>query len=157
MTNQVELNTKFELVVNTICEDMNKSVAYLEQYKDPQKINNLSNETMYGALLEVGIAIYNLQDRLEIVGIKSDIAKILLEYRKSEIKTNLVTKCSEKSKDDIANINTQIEQENEIIYRRAYKCIKSKVDMAMELINSLKKIVSDRMVFTQMSNGKEYG
>ena len=42
---------------------------------------------------------------------------------------------------------------NEIIYQRAYKMIRSKIEMAQEMINSLKRIFDARIVDANLSLG----
>jgi hypothetical protein len=149
-----ETEDKCNLVVNEICSNMDAVVNTLSQYKNPQSINNLTDEQMYSAILEIGLVVYNMQVRLETIGIKSDVAKILLEYRQSEVKANMSGKISDK--ESAAILNSTMEQENAVIYNRAYRSIKGKIDVAMELINSLKKIVSDRIENKKLAYGKEY-
>ncbi len=145
---------KYNEVVSSISTGLDTLVSMLSMYKSPDKINDLTDEQMYAAILDLGFSLYNIASRFETVGIKSDVAKILLEYRQNDIKSGMTGK--KYDKESAAVINSLIEQEDVVIYNRAYKAVKMKIDIAMELINSLKKIVTDRMENKKLSYGKEY-
>lgn len=145
---------KYNVVVSSISSELDKVVEVLSAYKSPEYINNLTDEQMYSAILELGFNLYNIANRFETIGIKSDVAKILLEYRQSDVKINMSGK--KYDKETAAVMNSLLEQENVVIYNRAYKAMKMKIDIAMELINSLKKIVTDRIENKKLSYGKEY-
>lgn len=152
MMNNME--EKLELVLNQISKELDNTVSVLSKYKDPNSINNLSDEQMYSAILEIGFNLYSIANKFETIGIKSDVAKIMLEYRQSEIMSN--TDGKKYDRENAAIMNSMVEQENAMIYNRAYKAVKMKIDVAMELINSLKKIVSDRMENKKLAYGREY-
>ena len=65
----------------------------------------------------------------------------------------------EKANGTVADKNTTAEGQvineaiNEIIYQRAYKLIRAKIEMAQEMVNSLKRIFDARMMEYQIGNG----
>ena len=48
-------------------------------------------------------------------------------------------------KNSVADLNTRSEQIEKIIFERAYKGIKLKIEMAVEMLASIKKVQSARM------------
>ena len=76
---------KFNDVVNSVESDLDSVVEMLSKYRYPDQINNLTDEEIWCAILDIGFTLYNIVNRFETVGIKGDIAKILLDYRQNDI------------------------------------------------------------------------
>lgn len=144
----------FNDVVKSVESDLDSVVEMLSKYRYPEQINNFTDEEMWCAILDIGFTLYNIANRFETVGIKGDVAKILLDYRQSDIISGMDGKKHEK--ETAAVMNSLIEQERVAIYNRAYKSIKMKIEVATDLINSIKKIITDRIENKKLSYGKEY-
>jgi hypothetical protein len=111
-----------------------------------------TNEELEDLLSQLPCALYFVaSEGQEVIGIKQDIAQIT---RKENYNI-----AREKAVGTIADKNTTAEMQvineaiNEIIYERAYKMIRSKVEMAQEMINSLKRVFDARMSDLEISRG----
>ena len=111
-----------------------------------------TNEELEDLLSQLPCALYFVaSEGQEVIGIKQDIAEMT---RKENYNI-----AREKATGTIADKNTTAEMQvineaiNEVIYERAYKMIKSKVEMAQEMINSLKRVFDARRADYEISNG----
>ena len=113
--------------------------------------NKITNQEIEDLLAQLPSCLYFVTEGQEIIGIRESIA----EMAKKE--TFIIAR--EKAIGTIQDKNTTAEGAsieeaiNQIIYNRAYKMIKSKIDMAQEMINSLKRIFDARMADYQISQG----
>lgn len=116
-----------------------------------QSKDKITNQEIEDLLAQLPSILYFVNEGQEAVGIKQDIAEITR-------KTNYNI-AREKANGTIADKNTTAEGQvineaiNEIIYQRAYKLIRAKIEMAQEMINSLKRIFDARMMEYQIGNG----
>ena len=116
-----------------------------------QSKDKITNQEIEDLLAQLPSILYFVNEGQEAVGIKQDIAEITR-------KTNYNI-AREKANGTIADKNTTAEGQvineaiNEIIYQRAYKLIRAKIEMAQEMVNSLKRIFDARMMEYQIGNG----
>lgn len=116
-----------------------------------QSKDKITNQEIEDLLTQLPSILYFVNEGQEAVGIKQDIAEITR-------KTNYNI-AREKANGTIADKNTTAEGQvineaiNEIIYQRAYKLIRAKIEMAQEMVNSLKRIFDARMMEYQIGNG----
>ena len=116
-----------------------------------QSKDKITNQEIEDLLAQLPSILYFVNEGQEAVGIKQDIAEMTK-------KTNYNI-AREKANGTIADKNTTAEGQvineaiNEIIYQRAYKLIRAKIEMAQEMINSLKRIFDARMMEYQIGNG----
>ena len=116
-----------------------------------QSKDKITNQEIEDLLTQLPAILYFVNEGQEAVGIKQDIAEITR-------KTNYNI-AREKANGTIADKNTTAEGQvineaiNEIIYQRAYKLIRAKIEMAQEMVNSLKRIFDARMMEYQIGNG----
>ena len=102
-------------------------------------------------LLQLPSTLYFTGEGQEMVGIREDIA----EMTKKEV-YNIAR---EKAIGTIADKNTTAESAsineaiNQIIYQRAYKLIRNKIEMGYEMINSLKRVSDRRKLDYQIGSG----
>ena len=113
---------------------------------------DMTDQTIEEYMLKLANTIYYVGDRLEIVGIKADVAKAAKQEIYNEAYLNNQVKDSDKrNKTTVAeNVATaeaasQYESVIQAIYERTYKIIKFKIDAAQEMLSTLKKICSRRM------------
>ena len=100
-----------------------------------QSKDKITNQEIEDLLAQLPSILYFVNEGQEAVGIKQDIAEMTR-------KTNYNI-AREKANEAI----------NEIIYQRAYKLIRAKIEMAQEMVNSLKRIFDARMMEYQIGNG----
>ena len=116
-----------------------------------QSKDKITNQEIEDLLAQLPSILYFVNEGQEAVGIKQDIAEMTR-------KTNYNI-AREKAKGTVADKNTTAEGQvineaiNEIIYQRAYKLIRAKIEMAQEMVNSLKRIFDARMMEYQIGNG----
>lgn len=95
--------------------------------------------------------LYFANEKQEMVGIKKDIAEMTKKYNYNLFRMKLTGTVSDKN--STAESSVLNEMINEVIYERAYKMIKAKIEMAQEMINSIKRIFDARMMDLQISIG----
>lgn len=116
-----------------------------------QSKDKITNQEIEDLLAQLPSILYFVNEGQEAVGIKQDIAEMTR-------KTNYNI-AREKANGTVADKNTTAESQvineaiNEIIYQRAYKLIRAKIEMAQEMVNSLKRIFDARMMEYQIGNG----
>lgn len=116
-----------------------------------QSKDKITNQEIEDLLAQLPSILYFVNEGQEAVGIKQDIAEMTK-------KTNYNI-AREKANGTVADKNTTAEGQvineaiNEIIYQRAYKLIRAKIEMAQEMVNSLKRIFDARMMEYQIGNG----
>lgn len=116
-----------------------------------QSKDKITNQEIEDLLAQLPSILYFVNEGQEAVGIKQDIAEMTR-------KTNYNI-AREKANGTVADKNTAAEGQvineaiNEIIYQRAYKLIRAKIEMAQEMVNSLKRIFDARMMEYQIGNG----
>ena len=117
-------------------------------FKSQEKASLQELEDLLGQLPSI---LYFVNEGQEIVGIKQDIAEMTKKsnYNIERMKAE-GTVADKNSTAESAVMNEAI---NEIIYQRAYKMIRSKLEMAQEMINSLKRIFDARIVDANLSLG----
>lgn len=116
-----------------------------------QSKDKITNQEIEDLLAQLPSILYFVNEGQEAVGIKQDIAEMT---RKANYNI-----AREKANGTVADKNTAAESQvineaiNEIIYQRAYKLIRAKIEMAQEMVNSLKRIFDARMMEYQIGNG----
>ena len=116
-----------------------------------QSKDKITNQEIEDLLAQLPSILYFVNEGQEAVGIKQDIAEMT-----KKANYNIAR---EKANGTVADKNTTAESQvineaiNEIIYQRAYKLIKAKIEMAQEMVNSLKRIFDARMMEYQIGNG----
>lgn len=116
-----------------------------------QSKDKITNQEIEDLLAQLPSILYFVNEGQEAVGIKQDIAEMT-----KKANYNIAR---EKANGTIADKNTTAESQvineaiNEIIYQRAYKLIRAKIEMAQEMVNSLKRIFDARMMEYQIGNG----
>ena len=93
-------------------------------------------------LLQLPIVLYDITDDQEVVGLQSDLANQIHKESYNEAYRTARGTISDKA--TVAELNTMIQKMDSIIYDRSYKLIKQKVSMAIETLNSVKKVRDSR-------------
>lgn len=111
----------------------------------------ITNEEIEDLLTQLPTALYFVNEGQEFVGLKEDVAKMVKMENYNIARAKAVGTVADKN----ATAEAQVinEEINRIIYQRAYKMIKSKVEMGQEMINSLKRVFDARMNDLDLSRG----
>jgi len=118
-------------------------------------IDNPSTEVIEKYFLELTNCLYFMQERVEKLSIYDSLSKISYKeaFNKSYMNPEL-----DKSKPTVAELtayaegNTIYEQSINEMYNKAYKIVRSKVDAAQTMIQTLSKVLSKRITDMQLSN-----
>lgn len=113
---------------------------------------NLTNDSIENYMLRLSNTLYYLGDRLEIVGIKADVAKAAKQevYNRAYL-DNQIKDSEKKNKTTVAE-NQAVAEENSkyesiitSIFERVYKVIRFKIDAGQEMLKTLSKILTKRL------------
>lgn len=110
-----------------------------------------SNQELEDLLAQLPSTLYFVNEGQEAVGLKEDVAKITKTMNYNIAREKATGTVADKN--TTAELSVMNEEINRIIYQRAYKMIKSKVEMGQEMINSLKRVFDARMMDYQIGNG----
>ena len=138
-------------LVNRYCNDLDSYMQTIDI--ELCTVNKpLTIEQLESYLLNLSSLLYFTGEAQEDLGIKEDACRA--------IKTELYNTIREQStgtvaeRDTAATMGSQVEALTLVIYSRAYKKVKFKVEAGYEMLNSVKKIISRRMAEMELSNSK---
>ncbi len=151
-----EISRKSKVIEEVVFEIVNEYTKPLDNimktcrdiFNSEEKINNIELEDL---LTQLPSALYFVNEGQELIGIREDISKM--------VKMENYNLARQKATGTIADKNTEAEMSvvseelNRVIYQRAYKMIKSKVEMGQEMIASLKRVFDARMKDYELSGG----
>ena len=122
---------------------------------DVVNVDNPATELIEKYFLELTNCLYFMQERVEKLNIYDSLSKISYKqaYNESYMNPDL-----DKSKPTVAELtayaegNTIYEQSLNEMYNKAYRIIRSKVDAAQTMVQTLSKVLSKRINDSQLSN-----
>lgn len=143
-------------LVSQYCGNLDDFMEHIET-----QLNNpsypVSDEELENFALKLPNLLYFTGEAVESIGIREDIAK--------GIKQDLYNKVHMSSSGTVADKNAKAESETKMeyivhsAYQRAYKKIKLRMEAGYEMLNSVKKVMSRRMLEVQLtmdSQGNNY-
>lgn len=119
------------------------------------RVDNPATEVIEKYFLELTNCIYFMQERVEKLNIYDSLSKISYKEAYNNYYMNPQI---DKQKPTVAELtsyaesSTIYEQSLNEMYNKAYRIIKSKVDAAQTMIQTLSKVLSKRINDTQLSN-----
>lgn len=129
-------------IVNTYCEELTMVIHKLRSMiKD--ETTELSDLEIEDILIQLPIILYDMTDSQEMVGLQNDIANQI--YKEANSEAFRLARGTINDKTAVADLSTRSQQIEKIIFDRSYKIIKQKIEMAIETLNSVKKIQASRM------------
>lgn len=144
----VEDNSKqVDDIVNTIIEPYCKSLDEYVQFiadilKDGE--NPPTDQELDDMCINLATRIYFAGGLCEQLGIRDDISKAVYKEMYHTSRAS-IEKGTVADKDSLAELASQEEFVISSAYTRAYKTVKSKIENAQELLQSIKKVLSHRM------------
>lgn len=140
-------------IIKGSCEELDNYVDYVHSVIADEN-NEIPTALLEDMTLVLPTLLYRVSEMSERIGIREDIAKAV----KQEIYNNILETPGGKSteKKIKAEQNTQSENLTLIIYQRAYKSIKAKMDYGIEILQSVKKILSRRIAELDVSKSSKY-
>lgn len=146
--------------ISAYTRDLDALIEEINQ-KDADQFND---QELDSYLLKLSTCIYRSGARIEHAGILDDISRMLRQeaYNKAYLDSQTQAamnnaKLSVAQTQSIAEEHCKYNTMTQSIYSRVYKEIKLKLDLAMDLVNSLRKIISRRMQeadFSRSSRGE---
>lgn len=136
-------------IVNKYCNELDEFVNKVYQMISNPKIDVPDVDIEYMAL-QLPCLMYFTSDKLEELGIREDISR---GFEKEAYNNAMLTaegKVSEK--ESIAEIASQDDALITSINSRAYRKIKARIELALETLGSLKKVLSNRIANKDLSN-----
>ena len=135
-----------EVAVNNIVDYHTKELtihiqSIREMLKDETDI--LSDQEIEDIMLRLPIILYDKTDDQEVVGLQSDIANQV--YKEAYNEAYKLARGTVGDKTSVAELSTMQHKLDQIIFDRAYKIIKQKINMAIETLNAVKKVQAMRM------------
>ena len=135
-----------EVAVNNIVDYHTKELtihiqSIREMLKDETDI--LSDQEIEDIMLRLPIILYDKTDDQELVGLQSDFANQV--YKEAYNEAYKLARGTVGDKTSVAELSTMQHKLDQIIFDRAYKIIKQKINMAIETLNAVKKVQAMRM------------
>lgn len=113
--------------------------------------NEPTNAELNKIIMNIPVLVYYLSAKTESVSLRENVAK---EVYKDVYHTTLLTSTgTDTVKKSKAEERSQKEKLTSIAYTNAYKTLNYKVDIALELLNSAKKVLSARLSEMAMERG----
>ena len=151
-------------IVNRLVSDYCKP---LDEYME--FIRNILNDTanpptdreLDDFALNIPVLLYFTGEAQEALGVKEDVAKAVKQELYNEIYNKSTGTIADKTA--AAELATQNEYIAHIAYQRAYKKVKLRMEAANETLQSIKKVISRRMVEYEVARvdpgrvGGQYG
>lgn len=147
---QKRIDENSDLVDSIVNRLVSEYCRSLDEYM--QFIRNILNDTanpptdreLDDFALNIPVLIYFTGEAQEALGIKEDVAKAVKQELYNEIYDKATGTIADKTA--AAELATQNEYIAHIAYQRAYKKVKLRMEAANETLQSVKKIMSRRMV-----------
>ncbi len=150
--NSDTINEIVNQLVADYCKNLDDYVKYINKAIQDQE-HPVTAQELDDFVIQLPILLYFAGEAQENLGINEDIAKA----KKMEKYNNIYNQVNGTIADKTAKseIASQTEYLTHIIYNRAYKIVKSKLEAAYELLNSCKKVISRRMTESELANMDE--
>ena len=136
------INDLTNKLVFDYCKGLDELVNGLDiiirDFKHPPSI-----EMLEYYVLNLPVQLYFSGEAQENLGIKTDVAKAVKQEKYNEIYRQMVGTIADKTAQ--SELESQSEEITRIIYDRAYKIVKEKMEAASKLLDSVKKVISRRM------------
>lgn len=147
--NSETINQLVEDVVKPYIKDLDKYVGFIKNcLKDGE--NPPTDAELDDFVLNLSTYIYWASGACEQLGIRDDISKAVYKEvyhaKRNELNSGTIA-----DKDSIAELESIQEQIANVVYNRAYKIVKSKVENAQELLSSCKKVLSHRLTEMELT------
>ena len=130
-------------IISPYCRDLDKYVRFIKDcLKDGERPP--TNEELDDFCMNLSTYIYFAGGTCEYLGIRDDIAKAVYKemYHTARASQDTGTVAD---KDSLAELASQEEYIVSAAYNRAYRCMKTKVENAQELLSSCKKVLTRRI------------
>ena len=143
------INDLTNKLVADYCKQLDDYVRFIQSILQDDKHPPTAQE-LDDFVMNLPVLLYFCGEAQENLGIKTDVAKAVKQEKYNEIYREVKGTIADKTaKSELA---AQSETITHIIYDRAYKIVKEKMNAAYELLSSCKKVISRRMNESTLAN-----
>lgn len=136
-------------IIEPYCKPLDDYIDFIREIlKDGE--NPPTDQELDDMCINLATRIYFAGGLCEQLGIRDDISKAVYKEMYHTSRAN-VEKGTVADKDSLAELASQEEFIIASAYNRAYKTMKSKVENAQELLQSIKKVIGRRMQETELT------
>jgi hypothetical protein len=136
------VNSLVDKTVNEYCEDLDNYVDYIRNCLSDDA-NPVTDTELDSFVLNLPVLLYFTGNAQETLGVRDDVSHAVRMELYNTVYSNSAGTIADKSA--AADLATQAEYICNTVYSRAYKKIKLRMEIANELLQSVKKVVSRRM------------
>ena len=136
------INDLTNKLVADYCKQLDNYVNFIQGILQDDKHPPTAQE-LDDFVMNLPVLLYFCGEAQENLGIKTDVAKAVKQEKYNEIYKEVKGTIADKTAR--SELAAQSETITHIIYDRAYKIVKEKMNAAYELLSSIKKVISRRM------------
>ena len=151
--NSATVNEIVDDIVKKYCEPLDKYVSQIDDILKEGK--EIADEELDDFALNLPCLLYYACEAQEVLGVKEDVSRAVKAEIFNKVR-NSINEGTVADKDSMADLASQNETVVIIIYQRAYKKVKARIDAAYEILNSVKKVISRRQAQYGISNSDRY-
>lgn len=144
-------------IANDVCADLDDYMIGIDAILTNQE-QPVSDYQLDDFVLNLSSLLYLVSDAQENLGIKEDVARAIQKEVYNRVREKAQGTVADK--DTAAELQCQEESIITIVYARAYKKVKLRVEAANEMVNSIKKVMTRRvaeMTMSQSDSGRTGG
>lgn len=151
--NSSVLDSIVDEIVQDCCGELDNYIAYVKSMLSDDNLNSIPTTVLEDITVSLPVILYQVSDAQEHMGIKEDIAK----STKLEVYNNAFNNANGTVNDKkaIAELQCQSESVVHTIYQRCYKIVKSRMDLGLELLQSVKKVLSKRITELELTRSSK--
>lgn len=128
-------------IVDKYCEQVDYLINRMQQILDQH--SDMSDEQINFFIMQIPVKLYYTTTAAEALGIREDVSKLLYKEKFNTQRKEATGTVSDK--DAAAALHSNPEALAAVVYTRASRMVKAKLDMAYEMLNALKKVLSHRI------------
>jgi len=137
------VNSIVDRLVSDYCKPLDEYMEFIRNILN-DTANPPTDQELDDFILNLPVLLYFTGEAQEALGIKEDVAKAIKQELYNEIYEKSTGTIADKTA--AAELATQNEYIAHIAYQRAYKKVKLRMEAANEMLQSVKKVISRRMV-----------
>lgn len=137
-------------IANDVCADLDDYMRGIDEILTNQE-HPVSDCQLDDFILNLSSLLYLVSDAQENLGIREDVARAIQKEVYNRVREKAQGTVADK--DTAAELQCQEEAVTTIVYARAYKKVKLRVEAAAEMVNSVKKVMTRRIAEYEISQG----
>lgn len=139
-------------IANKVCSDLDEYMKGIDEILTNQQVP-VTDSQLDDFVLNLSSLLYLVSDAQENLGVQEDVSRAIQKEVYNRVREKAQGTVADK--DTAAELQCQEESITTIIYARAYKKVKLRVEAAAEMVNSVKKVMTRRIAEYGMSQGDD--